>query len=382
MWHFVLACVLPPLVISALVTAAVRRLAPRWGLLDQPAARKVHRTPTPLGGGIGIWAGVVLTVALAQLAAFWITRSEMVPAWISGWLPEALRPHVGGVLYRSGELWAILGCATVLAAMGLADDRKNLPWWPRLLVQFVVAAALVFGVGVRATVFVPLPLVGQCLTLLWILVLVNALNFLDNMDALCGGIGLIAACLFAVVMLTGTSEPRWLVGGALLVLAGSIAGFLFFHNWPPARIFMGDCGSYFIGTLLATLTVLGTYFEHETDASRHTILAPLCILAVPLYDFTSVMLIRLWQGRSPFQPDKSHFSHRLVEMGLSRTGAVLTVHLTTLTTGLGALLLYQVPGWSGAALVLGLVACVLAVIAVLETASHRGRRVVRESPPQ
>ncbi len=97
------------------------------------------------------------------------------------------------------------------------------------------------------------------------------------------------------------------------------------------------------------------------------ILAPLCVLAVPLYDFASVLLIRLIERRSPFKPDKSHFSHRLVELGLKPKHAVLTVHLATLTTGLGALLLYRVADWSGAWLVIALVLCVLAIVAILET---------------
>jgi UDP-GlcNAc:undecaprenyl-phosphate GlcNAc-1-phosphate transferase len=204
------------------------------------------------------------------------------------------------------------------------------------------------------------------------LVLINSFNFLDNMDGLSSGIALIAALLFSVVMLTGTTEPRWLVGGALLVLVGSLAGFLFFHNWPPARIFMGDSGSYFIGLLLASFTMLGTYFEHtDEESSRHVILAPLCILAVPLYDFCSVIVIRLKQRRSPFHPDKSHFSHRLVELGLKPSRAVFTIYLATLTTGLGGLLLYRVPNWTGAMLVVLLIACVLAIIAILETAARQ-----------
>src|SRR5690606_12478557 len=190
-----------------------------------------------------------------------------------------------------------------------------------------------------------------------------------NMDGLSAGIGLIAAVLFAAVMLMFVSEPRWLVGGALLVLAGSLAGFLC-HNWPPATIFMGDSGSMLLGLLLASLTVLGTFYD-EAASSRHVILAPLCVLAVPLYDFSSVVLIRLKNGHSPFHPDKNHFSHRLVELGLSRRNAVLTVHLTTLTTGLGALLLYRLPDWQSAALVIALVVCVLAIIAILESAGRR-----------
>lgn len=372
MAFFVVACVGPALVVSLLGTAAMRRLAPRLGLIDQPAARKVHREPTPLGGGVGIWLGVVLPLAAAWLAARVLEGESEMPAW----LPAALAPHVGGVLFRGGRMWGLIGLGTVLAVMGLIDDRRALPWWPRLLVQGAVAVAAVVGLGVQATIFVPLPWVGVVASVLWILVLVNSFNFLDNMDALSSGIALIAAALTAAVLLTSTAEPRWFVAGVLLVLAGSLLGFLV-HNWPPARIFMGDSGSYFIGFLVACLTLLGTFYD-TTTGSRHVILAPLCVLAVPLYDFGSVMLIRISQRRSPFHPDKSHFSHRLVELGLKPKYAVLTVHLATLTTGLGGLLLYQVPGWTGAALVMGLVACVLAIVAILESA---GRRLAARGRP-
>ena len=370
MWFFVFSCVFPACLVSVLGTALMRRLAPKWGLVDQPAARKVHQTPTPLGGGIGIWLGVVLPIAAVQLIAIWLANAENIPAWLP--LPQSIAVHIDGILYRSGQLWGILAAGTVLAAMGLWDDRANLPWWPRLLVQVLVAAFLVIVMDVRATVFAPWPIVGYVLSILWIMTLVNSFNFLDNMDGLSSGIALIAAVLFAVVMLTGTSEPRYLVGGALLVLAGSLSGFLFFHNWPPARIFMGDSGSYFIGLLLASFTMLGTYYEHsEAEASRHVILAPLCILAVPLYDLCSVVLIRLKQGRSPFHPDKSHFSHRLVELGLRPSRAVFTIYLATLTTGLGGLLLYRVADWTGAWIVVLLIACVLAMVGILETAARR-----------
>jgi UDP-GlcNAc:undecaprenyl-phosphate GlcNAc-1-phosphate transferase len=152
-------------------------------------------------------------------------------------------------------------------------------------------------------------------------------------------------------------------------LVGALAGFLC-HNRPPARIFMGDSGSYFVGLMMATMSIRGTFYE-ASSGSEHVILAPLCILAVPLYDFCSVMVIRLRQRRSPFHPDKSHFSHRLVELGLKPPKAVLTIHLATLTTGLGGLLLYQVPGWSGAMMVIALIGCVLAIIAILETVARK-----------
>jgi len=364
MFFFVASCLLTSFLTSLIVTALMRRWAPRWGLIDQPAARKVHVTPTPLGGGIGIWTGVVLPIGLAEGVVLFLTRSGQSPVW----LPPELAVHLDGVLARSGQMWAILAAGTVLAVMGLLDDLRNLPWLPRLVVQMVIAGALVSG-GVRVSIFVSAGWVGAAITLLWILVLVNAFNFLDNMDGLSSGIAMIAALLFAAIMLTATSEPRWLVGGVLLILAGSLGGFLV-HNRPPAKIFMGDSGSYFIGLMLATMTVLGTFYD-VSSTSRHVILAPLCILAVPLYDFCSVMLIRISQGRSPFHPDKSHFSHRLVEVGLKPSQAVLTIYLATLTTGLGALLLYRLPDWSGALLVVSLIAAVLAIVAILETAGRR-----------
>ncbi len=360
------ACGLSGFAVSTAVTAALRRLAPRWGLVDQPDARKVHVVPTPLGGGLGIAAGVLLPLASAPAAVGMVSRG-MVP---TEWLPAELARHLDGFAARSGELWSIAAAGIVIAALGLIDDIRALSWQPKLALQLIAAGALVAG-GVRATLFVDVPWIGWGTTLLWIVVLTNAFNFLDNMDGLSGGIGLIAALIFAAIMLTGTARPHLFVAGFLLVLAGALAGFLI-HNWPPAKIFMGDAGSCLIGLWLACMTVVGTFYEYG-QTRTHVILAPLCVLAVPLYDFCSVVLIRLSQGRSPFHADKCHFSHRLVELGMSRAQAVLTIHLITLTTGLGGVLLYQVEGWPGAVLVMLLVLCMLAVIAILETAARPAR---------
>lgn len=360
------ACTAAAFMISLAATSIVRRCAPGWGLMDQPAARKVHVTPTPLGGGIGIWCGVVLPLAAVQLGVWLILQNESLRAR----LPADVLPLLSGSLYRAQTLWGILAGGTILSVMGLLDDLHNLPWKPRLFIQLLVACGVVAS-GVRATLFVSAPWLGALLTVLWILVLVNAFNFLDNMDGLSAGIALIVSIMFAIMMLSSTSQPRWLVGGFLFLLAGALAGFLCL-NRPPAKIFMGDTGSYFIGLMLASMTVLGTFYEYGRT-STHVILAPICVLAVPLYDFCSVIIIRLAQGRSPFHADKSHFSHRLVDLGMSKTSAVLTIHLTTLTTGIGGLLLYHVDRWSTALLVLALVVCALAVIAILETAGRAER---------
>jgi UDP-GlcNAc:undecaprenyl-phosphate GlcNAc-1-phosphate transferase len=195
---------------------------------------------------------------------------------------------------------------------------------------------------------------------------------LDNMDGLSAGVAAIAAVLFATVMLavpdSANHGPQLFVGGFLLVLVGALVGFLW-HNRPPARLFMGDAGAYLIGYLLAVATLSATF---AGEAAPHAILAPLCVLAVPLYDTATVIYIRLRSGRSPFVGDKSHFSHRLVELGMTKPQAVATIYLTTATCGLGALLLHQVR-WTGALVILLLVGCMLVLIGVLETAGRRNR---------
>jgi UDP-GlcNAc:undecaprenyl-phosphate GlcNAc-1-phosphate transferase len=302
----------------------------------------VHVIPTPRGGGIAIFLGV-LVPALILPAAGGLVGVESSPG-------------------LQVQLLAIGLGAVVLFLTGLADDRWSLSWKLRLVLQVLVAGC-VAGSGVRATVFVSQPWFGFGLTVLWILVLTNAMNFLDNMDGLSAGIGLIAALLFASILLLMVERAAWEVAFLLLLLAGSLCGFLVW-NRPPAAIFMGDCGSNLIGFLLATLTVAGTFYQRS--GSRHVMLAPLCVMAVPLYDFSTVILIRLLQGRSPFHGDKSHVSHRLVDLGLKPVYAVLTVHLMTMMTGACALLLYKVGDWAGAAIVMSVILMVLTVVAILE----------------
>lgn len=359
MWLLITGCLASAFVTSLLATWIMRKVAPAIGLIDKPGARKVHLTPTPMGGGVGIWCGVVLPLIAAQ-ALIWLWRGSPPE-----WLPAELARHLDGAVYRSRELWSIVAAATVLAVTGLIDDFRPLSWKVRLLIQFGVSIAIVAS-GVRATVFLSNPLIGAVLSVIWFVVLVNSFNFLDNMDGLSGGIALIVSSIFAVMMLMKAPEPHWFVGGFFLIVAGSLLGFLY-HNWSPARIFMGDAGSYFLGFSIACMTILGTFYS-SADSNSHVALAPLCVMAVPLYDITSVVLIRLWEGRSPFQPDKRHFSHRLVALGLTKVQAVLTVHLTTLTTGLLGLTLYSVTTWGAGLLILSCVGCVLALIAILESA--------------
>ncbi len=347
--------------VSMVVTPLIRQSAGWLGLVDLPGDRKVHSTPTPMGGGIAVFAGLMIP-ALAVMLGF---GPGDVP--VSEFLSEEIATTDG----LGSQVWGVVLGGIVLFLVGLADDRWNLSWKPRLLLQLLVAIGVTMS-GVQATVFVAQPWIGFMVTVVWIMVLTNAMNFLDNMDGLSAGIGVIASLVSAVILLVMIQQAQLTVAFGLLLLGGSLSGFLVW-NRPPATIFMGDSGSNLIGFLLATLTIMGTFYDRE--GSRHVILAPLCILAIPLYDFISVILIRLRSGRSPFQGDKSHFSHRLVELGLKPSRAVLTIHLATLMTGIGALLLYQVNNWSGAWMIIVLIVCVLILISILETVGRRSLRI-------
>lgn len=366
---FLLGSLLPSLVLALVATGIMRWLSPRVGLIDQPNQRKVHTTPIPLGGGVGIWIGVIATFAAGHLALILVSLS---PEWQQR-IPEFALPHIPGIIAQLPKLWLLLGAGTLLMLLGLADDRWGLPWQLRIAVQFGVAAACIYWVpNLRLTAFIDQPWFTGLLSVMWIVALINSFNMLDNMDGLSAGIATIAASFLATVMLIApnpeTRGPQLFVAGLLLVLVGSLVGFLF-HNRPPAKIFMGDAGSYFIGFNIAVATLLASYTGYQSS-TRHAILAPLLVMAVPLYDLLTVIAIRLRTGRSIFSADKNHFSHRLVELGLTKPQAVLTVYLTTATCGLAAVLLHRVDT-VGAVILMLIVGCILSLIAILETTARR-----------
>lgn len=365
----ILGSLAPSMVVTWAAAFLVRRFGPAVGLVDSPGHRKVHSKPMPTCGGLAIWLGIILPFALGQ-AALTLATGESPPAWTAA-LPDEISRHLAGLAEQSSRLWMLLGGGSVLMVLGLIDDRWGLGWKTRLGAQALVALVLVQS-GWRLELFIDAPWLTGPLSVLWIVGLVNSFNMLDNMDGLSAGVAAIAGGILAAVMLMApdpaTHGPQLFVGGFLLVVVGSLLGFLW-HNRPPARLFMGDTGSYLIGYLLAMATLTATFAGYG-DVPRHAILAPLCALAVPIYDTVTVVFIRLRQGRSPFEGDKSHFSHRLVDLGMSKPQAVGTIYLATATCGLGALLLHQVNA-AGAVVILLLVACVLVLVGVLETAARR-----------
>ncbi len=271
----------------------------------------------PLGGGLAIWLGVVGAFALGQaVLASWTpgavapdasaaassSGGETAAAGGLAQLRSLAVTHAAGLRLRAGDLWALLAAASAAMLLGLIDDFRGLDWRLRLAVQTALAALLVFGKGWQLTLFLDAPLATGLLSVVWIVGLVNSFNMLDNMDGLSAGVATIAAVMLAGVLLLApnpiTHGPQLFVAGFLLVLAGALAGFLW-HNRPPARLFMGDAGSYFVGFCLGVATLLATFSGGSLP--RHAILAPLCVLAVPLYDTVSVVCIRLRAGaaRSP-----------------------------------------------------------------------------------
>jgi UDP-GlcNAc:undecaprenyl-phosphate GlcNAc-1-phosphate transferase len=366
---FVAGTVLPALAVAWAAAWGVRCLGPRFGLIDRPGKRKIHTAPMPTSGGLAIWLALVLPLAVGQLLLWAAGNGDAVS------LPGLLafvRPHWSGLGAQSGRLWQMLAGGTVLMLLGLWDDRRGLPWPVRLAVETAVALVMV-RCGWRMTLFVDLPWLTGTLSVLWIVGLINSFNMLDNMDGLSAGVAAIAATMLTTMMLLAPAPagaaPHLFVAGFLLVFLGALIGFLG-HNRPPARLFMGDAGSYLIGFLLAMVTLAATFAG--PGVPRHAILGPLCVLAVPLYDTMTVVFIRLCSGRSPFVGDKSHFSHRLVELGMTKGQAVLTIYLATATCGLGALLLYQV-NTAGALVILLMVGLVLVLIGTLELAGRRTR---------
>jgi UDP-GlcNAc:undecaprenyl-phosphate GlcNAc-1-phosphate transferase len=345
---------------SAAFTLAVRRIALRVGFVDQPGGHKSHQAPTPYGGGCAIFLS-----AWGALSLLLVLAAVVPEAWIAGRFGETIRAYIGGIRERSFQTLVILAGGLALHVVGLVDDRRPLPAAGKLLV-IVVVALFVASVGsVRIAEFAGVG-VSVILTVIWFVVIVNAMNFLDNMDGLSAGIACICLLFLAVC---GRMAGQVLVPALSCVFLGAIAGFLVF-NFPPAKIFMGDAGSLLVGYMLATASVLTTYYQSGEGAPPYAMAMPFVILAIPLYDFCSVVLIRLAEGRNPMRGDQRHFSHRLVDRGLSRRFAVLTIYLATATTGLAATLLPNAD--LRQTITIGvMVAMVLAIVAILEAPFRR-----------
>ena len=287
------------------------RVSPKLGLLDHPEERKVHSKAIPRSGGLAIWLSITLTI-LGFVFFF--------PDLAQGF-KNLLFPAI-----------AILA----LVILGLIDDVKPLPWWPRLLVHFGCATMVVVAVEPEKNIAL------IALAIFVIALIANAFNLIDNMDQQAGGVGLILVVgLIALNLRLNITDDFALISILLPCLAGSLIGFLWW-NRSPARIFLGDAGSIPLGFLLAWVVV----HLVSTIAEEHPWrwLAFPALFLIPLYDLTSVVSIRISQGKSPFKPDKQHLSHRLEARGFSRKRAVTIILLLQYAgtiIGLGILMVHD-----------------------------------------
>lgn len=380
-------CLIPAAVscvISLVMCRTLIGVSGRLGIYDQPGreAHKKHDRPIANTAGIGIFWAIVIPLA-AALAAAWAAPSSL---W-TGWL-EPIAPHIPGLKAQTPMALGLLGALAAMHGMGLIDDRRSLGPFVKLSVQVFVATVLVIFFDTRIfellDQFGPTGVVASAIiSVLWIVVITNAMNMLDNMDGLSGGVGAIIAALYLAATLIG---GQWFVAALCAMLLGALIGFLFF-NFPPARIFMGDGGSLVVGLLLGVISIRTTYSVLPAEgvvglAAGHPggtgvsgepgpwfgVLMPLMVMAIPLYDFVSVTLVRLAKGQSPFKGDHNHFSHRLVRRGLSRRAAVIVIWLCTLATGLCGVMLSTLAGWQAVIVAMQTVA-VLTILALMERGS-------------
>jgi len=362
---FLAGAFLPSLLISWTAAWFCRQYATRWALVDRPGPHKLQTSPVPLGGGVAIWFGIVIPIAGGHLLALLATWQ-----WLT--IPDFVQLHLAGILARLPGLWLLLGGATLAMVLGLLDDYRGIDWRVRLACEIALGVGTISLAEWRLSLFIGIPLIGAAISVVWIVGLINSFNMLDNMDGLSAGVAWIAAAALIIAAFQipnpQSQQPQFFIAGFWLIFAGSLAGFLW-HNRCPASLYMGDAGAYLIGYLLAVISIAATYASYDSGL-WHAVLTPLCVLAVPVYDTTTVAWIRIRGGRSPFLGDRNHFSHRLVDLGLSPKQAVRTIYLLSTACGLAGVLLHRVDAL-GAVMLAGVIACVLTTIGILEATARR-----------
>jgi UDP-GlcNAc:undecaprenyl-phosphate GlcNAc-1-phosphate transferase len=363
-----LSMVLLSFLLSLPLCGFVMHWAHKRGKLDTPGSEshKQHTAAIPNLGGVGIFWALILPMLGALVVC------HMIPdtAWQGVLKPLAV--HMPGLRRQSLVLIGMIGALSCMHVLGLVDDRLHLPAKPKLLIQLLVAGLLVVGCDMRVFQMLdslgPLGYAGSVfVTVLWLGLITNAMNMLDNMDGLSAGVGSIIAGIYLIATLMG---GQWFIAALAALLMGALLGFLW-YNFNPARLFMGDGGSLVIGLLLGIISIRTTYFDPQGqfgeggNAAWYGLLMPAMVMAVPLYDFFSVTTVRFFMGRKIMGGDRNHFSHRLVRRGLSIRGAVLVIWLCTLATGLAGCMLPRLEAWQ-AMMVAAQSACVLLLLAVLE----------------
>jgi UDP-GlcNAc:undecaprenyl-phosphate GlcNAc-1-phosphate transferase len=325
-----LAVAVVGLVVTNALTPTVRRLAWRLGAVDRPGGRRVNTRSTPRLGGLAIYAGFVA----AALVAMVVTRDiEVVRTAKETFvrIPIALKTD-------RAVLGIMLG-GTFLMLVGTYDDRVGLRPGLKFLAMVLAAAVLIpFGLGTqfltdpRTGAPIALDLWrGSLFTIFWVVAMVNVINFIDGLDGLAAGITAIAGI---TLLLTANAKHDPVAVTLAAALVGAAMGFLP-HNFNPARIFMGDSGSMFLGYVLGGLSVMGLY----KSITAISLLVPMLALGVPIAD-TAWAIVRRWRSGQPiYLPDRGHLHHRLLDRGLTQRQTVILLYLISTLLGMGALAL-------------------------------------------
>ena len=317
--------------VALVITPGVILLAAKTGAMDAPDARKVHKKPIPRIGGIGIYAAFM--IAILAVMGFTALTDEVF--------------H---------ELIGLLVSGTLIVIVGIVDDYKNLPAKVKLVGQIIAACVLVaFDVRIDFVTdpfgdFIFLEYFAVPATVFWIVGLTNTVNLIDGLDGLAAVVSAIASI---TIFLVAMQQDFLLVAVLTAALAGAAIGFLY-YNFNPARIFMGDTGSMFLGFMLAGISVIGAVKSAATIA----LIVPILALGLPILD-TTFAIVRRYRGGVPiFKPDKGHLHHRLLDLGFTQRQAVLLMYVISALLGLSAVALNEVSG--GIAILI--VVCVLGAV--------------------
>ena len=346
-------CLIPAsIAISWQLTWWLRRVGLQTGRVDAPGAAGHNKPEIRRISNIG---GIAIVTAILMPLGLGLIGLRLVPEDTIIRLLPSIQPHLAGIAQRTPMALSLALALLGMHIVGLVDDRRPLGPGAKLAAQFILAGFIVlfpFDLSQSSRLLTLLdtvpglarvaPWPSVLLTILWLVVVTNAINFMDNMDGLAGGVSCIAASLFLAAALI---NEQWFIAALLALLIGAMLGFLWF-NFPPASIFMGDGGSLAVGFLLGFLTVRTTYIVPANASAWYGVFMPLIVLAVPIYDLLAVVTIRLSQGRSPMVGDQQHFSHRLVKRGLSVRMMLMVVYGVTLSTGLTGIYLGHLhEGW-------------------------------------
>ncbi len=291
----------------------------RTNLVDDPGHRKIHDSPIPLAGGFAVLTGILLPLGVGAI----FLKLGIVKI-------SSANAIVHGLDRRAIELAVLALGAIAITILGWLDDKHELKALPKFIGQILIAVAVAAACK-RITLFVHNDFFSYAVTILWLLTVINAFNFMDNMNGLCAGVGAIGAFLFALI---AAAHGEYLVAITGFLMCGALVGFLPW-NFPNARAFLGDAGSHLVGYLLAVMAILPHFYTRQ-EPHRLAVLAPLFVLAIPLLDLAQVSFLRTLNKKPFWIGDTNHLSHQLVRAGMSRTQAVLILWLLAAIIGAAA----------------------------------------------